>query len=113
MTEALAARACVPCRGGVPTLTPEQIAPLLAHLTGWTVEDHKKLVKSYRFRNFREALAFVNTAGEIAEAEGHHPDLHLAWGHVGVELWTHKIGGLHENDFVMAAKLDQARAGPA
>jgi len=111
VAEALAARSCVPCRGGVPTLTREQIAPLLEQLEGWTVEDDKKLTKSYRFGNFREALAFVNTAGEIAEAEGHHPDLHLAWGHVGVELWTHKIGGLHENDFVMAAKLDQARAG--
>ena len=110
MSRSLAARTCIPCRGGIPPLTREQIAPLLERLEGWMVEDEKKLVKSYRFRDFARALAFVNRAGEIAEAEGHHPDLHLSWGYVGVELWTHKIGGLHDNDFILAAKLDQARA---
>ena len=110
MSQSLAARTCIPCRGGLPPLTREQIAPLLEQLEGWAVEDDKKLVKSYRFRDFARALAFVNRAGEIAEAEGHHPDLHLSWGYVGVELWTHKIGGLHDNDFILAAKLDRARA---
>ena len=110
MSQPLAARTCVPCRGGIPPLTRDQIAPLLEQLEGWACEDDKKLVKSYRFRDFARALAFVNRAGEIAETEGHHPDLHLSWGYVGVELWTHKIGGLHDNDFILAAKLDQARA---
>jgi 4a-hydroxytetrahydrobiopterin dehydratase len=110
MSEALANRSCVPCRGGTPPLTREQIAPLLEQVEGWTVEDDKKLVKSYRFPDFARALAFVNRVGEIAEAEGHHPDLHLSWGRVGAEIWTHKIGGLTESDFILAAKLDRARA---
>jgi 4a-hydroxytetrahydrobiopterin dehydratase len=111
MTQSLADRACVPCKGGVPPLTREQFAPLLAQLDGWAVEDDRKLVKRYRFKDFREALEFVNRAGGIAEAERHHPDLHLAWGRVGAEIWTHKIDGLTESDFVLAAKLDRARAG--
>ncbi len=106
----LADRACVPCKGGILPLTREQFAPLLVQLDGWAVEDDRKLVKQYRFKDFRRALEFVNRAGEIAEAEGHHPDLHLAWGRVGTEIWTHKINGLTESDFVMAAKLDRARA---
>ena len=113
MAETLANRSCVPCRGGTPPLTRAEIDPLLEQLDGWTVEADKKLVKSYRFKNFAQALAYVNRAGEIAEAEGHHPDLHLAWGHVGVEIWTHKIGGLTESDFILAAKLDRAREAMA
>jgi 4a-hydroxytetrahydrobiopterin dehydratase len=108
MDEALASRRCVPCRRGMPALTHEQIAYLLQRLEGWAVEDDRMLVKTYRFPDFAAGLAFVNRAGAIAEAEGHHPDLHLAWGRVGVELSTHVIGGLSENDFILAAKLDEA-----
>jgi 4a-hydroxytetrahydrobiopterin dehydratase len=102
---------CVPCEGGIPALSNEEIAPLLSQIEGWNVVGGKRLAKTYRFPDFVQALAFVNQAGEVAEAEGHHPDLYLTWGKVGVELTTHAIGGLTENDFILAAKLDAARAG--
>ncbi len=102
----LAARSCVPCRGGVPPLTAEQIRPLREQLAGWEVVRDHHLEKVYRFPDFRRALDFVNRIGALAEAEGHHPDLHLAWGRVRVEVWTHKIDGLTESDFVLAAKID-------
>ena len=109
MVDALTSKHCVPCEGGVPALTDDEIQSLLAQLDGWTVVAGKRLAKTYRFPDFAQALAFVNQAGEIAEAEGHHPDLYLTWGKVGVELLTHAIGGLSENDFILAAKLDEAR----
>jgi 4a-hydroxytetrahydrobiopterin dehydratase len=103
----LATRDCVPCKGGVPPLEPEQIEPLLAQVdAGWSAVDHHHLARTYRFKNFAEALAFTNNVGEMAEAQNHHPDLHLAWGRVTVEIWTHKIDGLHESDFIFAAKCD-------
>lgn len=102
----LASRRCIPCRGGVPPLTPAQIEPLLARLTGWEVVDAHHLSKTYAFPDFAAALAFVNQVGALAEAEAHHPDLHLAWGRVRVEIWTHKIDGLTESDFILAAKID-------
>ena len=105
----LAERDCVPCRGGVPPLAADEIAPLLAQLDGWTVVDSHHLVKRYTLKNFAEALELVNRIGTIAEAQNHHPDLFLAWGTVGVTLWTHKINGLSESDFVFAAKCDAAR----
>ncbi len=107
MARDLASMACVPCKGGIPPLTHEEIQPYLADLgEGWeAVEDHH-LAKEYRFANFREALAFTNRVGELAEEVGHHPDLELAWGRVKVIVFTHKIGGLHEADFVFAAKAD-------
>ena len=111
MAEELARKHCVPCEGGIPALSTEEIAPLLSQLDGWNVVGGKRLAKTYRFPDFVQALAFVNRAGEVAEAEGHHPDLYLTWGKVGVELTTHAIGGLTENDFILAAKLDEARAG--
>ncbi len=99
--------ACVPCRGGIPPLTPEQIAPYLEDLDGdWRVVDDHHLEKEYRFRNFREALDFTNRVGELAEQVGHHPDIELGWGRVKLSVWTHKIDGLHEADFVFAAKAD-------
>ena len=94
----------------MPALTPEEIEPLQAQLEGWTVVGGKRLAKTYRFPDFAQALAFVNRAGAVAEAEGHHPDLYLSWGKVGVELITHAIGGLSENDFILAAKLDEVRS---
>jgi 4a-hydroxytetrahydrobiopterin dehydratase len=97
----------VPCRSDLPPLTSQEIDPLLAQLDpGWEVVNHHHLAKLYRFKNFADALAFVNRLGEMAEKQGHHPDLHLAWGKVRVEIWTHKIDGLHEADFVFAAKCD-------
>lgn len=103
----LSSRECVPCRGGVPPLTPEQRAPLLAQLEGWDVIDGHHLAKNYTFENFVNALAFVNRVGEVAEANGHHPNLYLTWGKVRVEIYTHKIDGLTESDFVLAAKCDR------
>jgi 4a-hydroxytetrahydrobiopterin dehydratase len=110
MASDLADRRCVPCQGGTPPLTPEQYAPLIAQLTGWQVEDHKKLVKAYRFKNFVQAVDFVNAITRVAEEEGHHPDLYVRWGEVRVYLWTHKIDGLSESDFIMAAKIDRVYA---
>jgi 4a-hydroxytetrahydrobiopterin dehydratase len=107
MTE-LAERACVPCRGGVPPLTPEHVAVLLAHVEGWKAVENHHLEKRYEFKDFAQALALVNRIGAIAEEQGHHPDLVLAWGRVEVKIWTHKIDGLTESDFILAAKCDQA-----
>ncbi|MCA9538933.1 MAG: 4a-hydroxytetrahydrobiopterin dehydratase [Myxococcales bacterium] len=103
----LADRTCAPCRGGVPPLTDEQIAPLAAQLDGWSVVDSHHLNKRYDFPDFVRALAFVNQIGALAEEHGHHPDLQLGWGKVVVDLWTHKINGLAEADFVLAAKIDR------
>ena len=103
----LASRMCVPCQGGVPPLRGEAITPLLKQLSGWEVVNEHHLSKEYKFSSFRAALAFVNRIGEVAEAEGHHPDIHLSWGQVGVQIWTHKLDGLSESDFVLAAKIDE------
>lgn len=104
----LADRSCVPCRGEVPPLTGAQIDPLLAQLPGWTVVEQHHLTKCYRLENFRAALDLVNRIGAIAEEQNHHPDIMLAWGKVEVTIWTHKINGLTESDFVFAAKCDRA-----
>lgn len=107
----LAARTCVPCRGGVPPLTAEQIAPLAAELgPEWTVVDNHHLRREFAFKDFAQALAFTNHIGAIAQEQGHHPDVHLAWGKVTVKIWTHKIDGLTESDFVLAAKFSQGWA---
>lgn len=105
--ESLADKTCVPCKGGVPPLQCETIELLLAQLDGWQVDDGRKLTKSYRFANFAQALAFVNRVGTIAQEQAHHPDIYLAWGKVRIEIWTHKIGGLTESDFIFAAKCDR------
>jgi 4a-hydroxytetrahydrobiopterin dehydratase len=103
----LAQKECVPCKGGVPPLDPAEVGRLLAELGGgWNVVENHHLEKTYKFPDFVTALAFTNRVGELAEAQGHHPDIHLAWGKVGVTLWTHKIDGLTESDFVFAAKAD-------
>lgn len=103
----LTAKRCTPCQGGVPPMSPSQYQPLLAQLAGWQVADGHHLTKTYDFADFMSALAFVNTLGELAEDEGHHPDIHLAWGKVGVEIYTHKVNGLTESDFILAAKIDE------
>jgi 4a-hydroxytetrahydrobiopterin dehydratase len=102
----LADRRCVPCKGGVPPLTSAGILPLLGQLAGWTVVDNHHLEKTYRFRDFADALGFVNRVGALAEEQDHHPDIYLAWGRVDVRIWTHKIDGLTESDFIFAAKCD-------
>jgi len=107
MANELAGRQCVPCKGGVPPLGGEQLRGLSEQLGGsWTVVDEHHLVKEYRFPDFADALAFTNRVGALAEEQGHHPDIHLAWGRVVVEIWTHKIDGLTERDFIFAAKAD-------
>lgn len=105
----LSSRRCEPCEAGTPPLSAEEAGRLAGQLDGWTVEGGKSLSKEYRFPDFREALAFVDRLGEVAEAEGHHPDVYLTWGRVRVELSTHSIGGLSENDFILAAKADKVR----
>jgi 4a-hydroxytetrahydrobiopterin dehydratase len=105
----LAEKHCVPCKGGVPALQGEELDKLKSQLSGWQVVDGHHLLKTYAFPDFRTALDFVNKAGEIAESEGHHPDLLLSWGKVEVKTWTHKIDGLTESDFILAAKLDHVR----
>ena len=110
MQASLADQTCVPCKGGVPPLTATEIAPLLAQLDDWEVEADKRLRRTYRVKNFAEALALANRVGAIAAEQAHHPDLYVAWGRLRVEVWTHKIDGLTESDFVFAAKCDRAYA---
>jgi 4a-hydroxytetrahydrobiopterin dehydratase len=108
---ALADKSCIPCEGGVPPLEPHEIEPLLAELGGqWRLDSPGHLRKAYPFADFIAALGFADQIGLIAELEGHHPDLHVSWGHCDVEIWTHKIEGLSESDFILAAKIDRARA---
>ena len=107
MATTLAQKECVPCRGGVPPLKGDELRRLLSELGGgWKVVDGHHLEKVFKFADFREALAFTNRVGELAESQGHHPDLHLSWGRVGLTVHTHKIDGLTESDFIFAAKVD-------
>jgi len=104
----LAEKECIPCKGGVPPLKGEKIEELRAQLDeGWNVVDEHHLDREFAFADFREALDFTNRVGELAEAEGHHPDIHLGWGKARVTIWTHKIDGLTESDFILAAKIDR------
>jgi 4a-hydroxytetrahydrobiopterin dehydratase len=104
----LAEKTCVPCRGGVPPLNAEQIRPLAAEVFNWKVVNNHHIEREFKFPDFKTALDFTNKVGTIAEEQGHHPDIFLAWGKVGVKVWTHKIDGLTESDFIMAAKIDKA-----
>lgn len=104
----LARKTCTPCQGGIPPLTAEAARQYLADVPGWDlVDDGRKIQRSYRFTSFKESLAFVDHVGALAEAEGHHPDIAFGWGYATVSLQTKKIKGLHENDFILAAKIDQ------
>jgi 4a-hydroxytetrahydrobiopterin dehydratase len=108
MAEALASKTCTPCRGGIPSLTREQAELFHGQVPDWQLlEDTRRIERSFRFRNFRQALTFVQEIGELAEAEGHHPTISFGWGNATVSLQTKKIKGLHENDFIMAAKIDR------
>ena len=102
----LAEKHCVPCRGGVPALKGEELEKMKGQVSGWQVMEEHHLTKSFPFPDFQTALHFVNRIGAIAEAEGHHPDLMLSWGKVDVKIWTHKIDGLTESDFILAAKIN-------
>jgi 4a-hydroxytetrahydrobiopterin dehydratase len=114
MTEALASKTCTPCRGGIPPLTREQAELFHAQAPDWQLaEEAHRIERSFRFRNFREALTFVQEIGELAEAEGHHPNISFGWGNATVSLQTKKIKGLHENDFIMATKIDRIFARTA
>ena len=102
----LASRECVPCHGGVPRLETDEIARLAAQVAGWEVIDSHHLLRRYEFPNFRRALEFTNRVGELAEREGHHPDITFGWGYCELTIYTHAIDGLTESDFVLAAKID-------
>ena len=109
----LAQRSCVPCKGGTPPLRGDELASLKQSLGGgWQVKGEHHLEKEFRLGNFREALDLVNRIGEMAEEQVHHPDIHLAWGRVRVVIWTHKIDGLTESDFVFAARCDRLAGFP-
>ena len=108
----LSRRKCIPCRKGTPAMGAAEVRPLARLLPDWRVRRGKRLERTFRFPDFATALRFVNRAARIAEEEGHHPDLHLAWGRVRVEIWTHVAGGLTESDFILAAKIDGIDSRP-
>ena len=104
----LTQQTCVPCQGGIPPLTPEEVRGFLDQVPGWELNDASdRLYRKFPFDDFVAALAFVNKVGAVAEEEGHHPDISFGWGHADIVLFTHKIRGLHENDFIMAAKISE------
>jgi 4a-hydroxytetrahydrobiopterin dehydratase len=106
--EGLAEKSCVPCRGGVPPLAPGAAQALLVGVPGWRLEENAtRLSRSFAFRDFVAAMKFVNSVAELAERQAHHPDISIHWNKVELILWTHKIGGLHENDFILAAKVNR------
>lgn len=103
----LTSRKCKPCEGGIPPLHPEEVAAYSSKLNkGWTVVEHRKIVKYYAFVNYTHTMDFVNKVAALAEEEGHHPIMHVYYAKVEIELWTHAIEGLSENDFILAAKID-------
>ncbi len=102
----LASRTCVPCKGGTPPLEGAELETLRRQLPEWEIVEGHHLRKAFRFKNFREALRFVDQVGELAEEQGHHPDISFGWGYAEVTVWTHKIDGLTESDFIFAAKVD-------
>lgn len=104
----LSEKKCVPCTGKVPALDATQISQMLSDIEGWQVIENKKLTKTLKFDNFKKAMRLADQIADIAERENHHPDLHVSWGELRIELWTHKIDGLSESDFIMAAKIDEA-----
>lgn len=112
MSDELPARHCVPCRGGIPALTQAEAEAYLARVPKWSLRDGaRRIERRFSFDDFRQALDFVVEVGELAESEGHHPDICFGWGWVELKWYTHKIDGLHENDFIMAAKVDRLRGG--
>ena len=96
----------MPCEEGGEALSPREAEELLKEIKGWEIEEYKKIFKNFRFKDFKEAMVFVDKVAGVAEAEGHHPDIHIFYNKVALELWTHAIGGLLENDFIVASKID-------
>ena len=117
MTASLVEKKCTPCRGGVPPLTSEEAEGFRSQTPNWELRDDGHRIECmFRFRNFQEALDFVRNVGDLAETEGHHPDISFGWGYASISLRTKKIKGLHENDFIMASKIDRMfdrRGGPS
>jgi 4a-hydroxytetrahydrobiopterin dehydratase len=110
----LAAKSCTPCRGGVPPLAPDEVSTHHRQTPDWSVQDEaRRIERTFKFRNFADAFGFVRQVADLAEAEGHHPDISFGWGYATVSLQTKKIKGLHENDFIIAAKLDHIATPPA
>jgi 4a-hydroxytetrahydrobiopterin dehydratase len=103
----LASKTCVPCRGGVPAMSSVEIQKLLTLVPEWKATNEHHLTRVFTFPDFKQALDFVNRVGALAEQQGHHPDILLAWGKAEITLWTHKVNGLSESDFIMAAKIDR------
>ena len=104
----LSEKKCIPCEGGMPAFGKSQITKYKSQLkSNWVVLDNKKIQKEFKFKNFVETMGFVNQVALIAQAEDHHPDMHVSYKKVIIELWTHAVGGLSENDFIMAAKIDE------
>ena len=107
----LAAKTCTPCRGGIPPLGEAEARAYLKDAPGWSLEDRaRRIERKFQFKNFQQALDFADRVGALAEQEGHHPDVCFGWGYATISLRTHKIKGLHENDFIMAAKIDRLPA---
>ena len=107
MTTHLTQKKCTACIGGIPPLEGEALHGLFRQLSGWTLIEAHHLEKTYPFKNFKDALVFTNKVGELAETEGHHPDIEFGWGYATITLSTHAVGGLSENDFILAAKIDR------
>jgi 4a-hydroxytetrahydrobiopterin dehydratase len=107
----LASKTCVPCKGGVPPMKGRELERLMKLVPEWKAVNEHHIVRTLKFPDFKEALEFVNQVGELAEQQGHHPDILLAWGKVEITMWTHKIDGLTESDLIMAAKIDMLHAG--
>lgn len=105
----LASKTCVPCKGGIPPLEGKELDALLEQVPQWNVVSGHHITRTFTFPDFRQALAFVNKVGEIAEEQGHHPDIFLSWGKAEITTWTHKIDGLTESDFILAAKIDKLK----
>jgi 4a-hydroxytetrahydrobiopterin dehydratase len=104
----LSEKKCKPCEGGIPALDPKEIEELKVHIKNdWEISEYKKLVKEYAFVNYKHTIDFVNKVAQLAEDEGHHPVMHVYYGRIVIELWTHAIDGLSENDFIMAYKIDK------
>ena len=105
----LASKTCVPCRGGVPALKGAELADLKRQVPGWEVVNEHHLHRVYEFPDFQQALNFVNRVGEVAEQQGHHPNICFTWGKAEITVWTHKVDGLTESDFILAAKIEQVK----
>lgn len=104
----LSKKKCIPCEGGIPALTEKEIADYIRHISvDWKVTDSNKITREYFFVSYRHTIDFVNKVADIAEEEGHHPVLHIYFGRAVIELWTHSINGLSENDFILASKIDK------